>query len=542
MESNFYSDEFEQLIREKTEQYKMYPSEKVWKGVYSSLHTKKRWFFAGMSLLVTGIIFFAGRELIAPSNHAGPAKKPVTAANTPAAKTIPENTVLPTAFSEFRSVPRSSLSASNHSSQASGSSAGNPPLIGVTIIDPVISQPDPAAAVNHPIDAGGATVIVYKGSGSARQEPGPVGLNTGSNADIGSGSNMEDVTKVKAENKPVENPARVRAEDRTAGSIAKPVEGNVQAIAIKNNMAVVSEGIAVVSGDAGKPATAGLDTPGPGLLPIPDQKGVSDQQRINWLRDYAVYNLHSSPKRNRKYWQLYMSPIVNYRTLNGGDYLTSKSIVQNVPLSLVHSGEAKDYVNHIPALGFEAGGSLLYRVTRNLTLKMGLQFNYSRYTIKAYAASPERATIALSTTYYGYVIDSITNYTSIRNFGGRKKETLNNEYYQLSLPVGFELRIMGNERLQLNIAATIQPTYLLNTNSYLLTTDYTNYTREPSLFRRWNLNGGFEAFISYKTKGIRWQIGPEFRYQLLSSYSNQYPLRENLKGYGIKIGISKAIR
>src|SRR6185295_6720021 len=66
-ESNFYSEEFEQLLREKTEQYKMYPSEKVWKGIHGSLHTKRKWFITGMSLLVTGILFFAGRELLSPS-------------------------------------------------------------------------------------------------------------------------------------------------------------------------------------------------------------------------------------------------------------------------------------------------------------------------------------------------------------------------------------------------------------------------------------------------------------------------------------------
>ena len=66
-ESNFYSDEFEQLLREKTEQYKMYPSEKVWKGIHGSLHTKRRWFISSMSLLVIGILFFAGRELLFPS-------------------------------------------------------------------------------------------------------------------------------------------------------------------------------------------------------------------------------------------------------------------------------------------------------------------------------------------------------------------------------------------------------------------------------------------------------------------------------------------
>jgi hypothetical protein len=216
--------------------------------------------------------------------------------------------------------------------------------------------------------------------------------------------------------------------------------------------------------------------------------------------------------------------------------------MQSVPLALTHSGQANDFVDHKPALGLEAGANLLYKLTRNLTLKAGLQFNYIRYTIKAYAATgPERATIALN-PYYGYYTDSLTAYTSISNLGGKKQETLNNEYYHISMPVGFELRLMGNGRLQLNIAATIQPTYLLNTNSYLLTTDYSNYTRQPSLFRRWNVNGGVEAFISYKTGSLRWQIGPELRYQLFSTYNNQYAIREHLKEYGLKIGISKTIR
>src|ERR1700753_779953 len=66
-ESNFYSDEFEDLIRGKTEQYKMYPSENVWKGVHNSLHTKRKWFIGSMALLVTGILYLSGKELIAPS-------------------------------------------------------------------------------------------------------------------------------------------------------------------------------------------------------------------------------------------------------------------------------------------------------------------------------------------------------------------------------------------------------------------------------------------------------------------------------------------
>jgi hypothetical protein len=101
---------------------------------------------------------------------------------------------------------------------------------------------------------------------------------------------------------------------------------------------------------------------------------------------------------------------------------------------------------------------------------------------------------------------------------------------------------MGNRRLQLNVAGSIQPTYLLMNSAYMLTSDFSNYTKESSLVRKWNVNAGVETFISYYMGGVRWQIGPQFRYQLLSSYTNRYPIHEYLMEYGMKIGVSKTIR
>src|SRR5690606_34620470 len=106
------------------------------------------------------------------------------------------------------------------------------------------------------------------------------------------------------------------------------------------------------------------------------------------------------------------------------------------------------------------------------------------------------------------------------NFSGYFAEDLKNQYYQLSVPVGLELRVLGSDKFQFNVAGTIQPTYLLNKNTYLITNDYKNYTREPSLVRKWNVNAGTEAFISYSSGDLKWQVGPQFRYQLLSSYKN----------------------
>lgn len=71
MEKNFYHSDFEELIKEKADQYKMYPSEKVWKGIDRSLRTRRRWYWTGFVLLLSGVSYFAITELVSPveRNH-----------------------------------------------------------------------------------------------------------------------------------------------------------------------------------------------------------------------------------------------------------------------------------------------------------------------------------------------------------------------------------------------------------------------------------------------------------------------------------------
>src|SRR5450755_4898760 len=76
-ERNIYGDEFEEQLKEKTDQLKMYPSDKVWNEVYSSLHVRRRKFIAGMTFLIGGILILAGTQLIFPSRNTNP--KTITA-------------------------------------------------------------------------------------------------------------------------------------------------------------------------------------------------------------------------------------------------------------------------------------------------------------------------------------------------------------------------------------------------------------------------------------------------------------------------------
>src|SRR3954471_4068316 len=64
MQRNFYTDEFEQLVRQKADQYKMYPSDHVWKGVHKALHGRRRWYWAGMAVLLLGAGIFSADYLL----------------------------------------------------------------------------------------------------------------------------------------------------------------------------------------------------------------------------------------------------------------------------------------------------------------------------------------------------------------------------------------------------------------------------------------------------------------------------------------------
>jgi hypothetical protein len=88
------------------------------------------------------------------------------------------------------------------------------------------------------------------------------------------------------------------------------------------------------------------------------------------------------------------------------------------------------------------------------------------------------------------------------------------------------------------IAGTIQPTYVVRDRAYLISTDYKNYAKVPWLVRRVNMSTGFEAYVNYGKGKTRWQVGPQVRYQLLSSFHNKYPVKEYLFDFGLKLGVT----
>jgi hypothetical protein len=494
MERGFYNEDIEELLKEKADQYKMYPSDKVWKGIHRSLHPNRKWYWFSLLLFLGAVGYYTFIEFITPS--------------TAGRSSIAENNVTSSASKQTE------ITESNNSTKAVIVPFGTPKQNNTTskqrtfVLNPDnneanealvirIEQPttSPATAItgvpeNHTLVYNNETTVYDLNSWQAKKLWQPELANNNETAE----TNSLNITNEQATHQPI---AMVPA----ATTLTNPT--SINELKLEANTKNTEE----------------------------------DKERVGWMAQHAVYEL-PVPKQKRLSWQMSFTPTMNYRTWKGSNY---PSDVKTLPLAPIIPGDPDKLVNHKPALGFEVGSNLLYAVNKTLTLKTGLQLNYIRYDIQAYSSyAYEPATIALNSGY-GIVTGQLTSYTRYRNFGGDAAEDLHNQYFQLSVPMGLEVNILGNKKLQVGIAGTVQPTYLLNRNTYLITADY-KYATEPALVRRWNVNTSAEAFVSYKTGDLKWQVGPQIRYQLLSSYIKEYPIRENLYNYGIKIGVTKTIR
>jgi hypothetical protein len=239
-------------------------------------------------------------------------------------------------------------------------------------------------------------------------------------------------------------------------------------------------------------------------------------------------------------WQVYGGPSIGYRSLTGK---ATRNIYQYAVYSLstnaVFARDVKDVVNHRPAMGFELGTAMIYPLSKRFNIRTGIQANYNQYQIKAFSSIPEIATYAVNNSSSGTPLSAVSMY---RNNQGLSPATIQNEHYMISIPVGLDYRVSGSDKLNFSIWSSIQPTYVFANYSYLLSSNLQNYAKEPSLNRNWNINGAVEASVNFEHKGYRWSIAPQFRYQMLSSFKEKYPIKENLMDMGIKIGIIKTIK
>ncbi len=258
-----------------------------------------------------------------------------------------------------------------------------------------------------------------------------------------------------------------------------------------------------------------------------------------WMEDFAFHNKKNGNKWKTRFSTLvYLTPSVGYRILNKNNNFEPVNAL--LIRSSATSVDADDAISQQAALNLESGATAILDITRKLRIKAGVQFNYTNYISFAERLShPTQTNVLLNDLETGNTM-LFPFSTSYGNQGSENRARLNNKTAQFSIPIGADYKLAGNDKFKWYIGATIQPTYVAGGTAYLVSSDYKHYVEVPSMLRTWNLNAGFESMVSYKTKGGSViNIGPQFRYQLLSTYSNRYTYTENLYNVGVKFGITR---
>ncbi|PWU04054.1 MAG: hypothetical protein C5B52_02145 [Bacteroidetes bacterium] len=443
MERKFHTEEFESFLREKADQYKLYPSDRVWSNINRSLHPRKKWPYVGLVILLVGLGIAVDYSLF-----------------------------------NFKS--------GDHKTAAN---AGRESLV---------LTPGNSTAITEQIADVPAKSTINKKSIS-NQIKIPSSASSGMASPVASSSEQNNSSLEKALVL-VNNPLDIASNKETANNTSS-ARKNEHELRIPMLM----------------------DDPTKNPPPATPKKSL-----------WAVF-----PKKSKLEWILYVAPTASYRKLSGG-VSDVTYFVNNAPFNGADATDASNAVTQKPSFGAEVGTAIAYRIGKHFKVKAGIQFNYTRYQLRAYDYAPEKANFGIQR--FGYFADTISVISKYRNYDGVGSTWLQNQYLQVSIPLGIEWSILGNRKIQWNIGTSIQPTYNLSNNAYMLSTDYRHYGQDPSLVRKWNLNAGIETFISYNMGSLTWRVGPQFRYQILSTYQKNYPITEHLLDYGFQIGISKKLR
>lgn len=447
MKRNIQIDEFEKFLREKSDQYKLYPSDKIWSNINRSVHSGRKWPYIILTLfLFLGSAVFVDYKAF---NYVIPGKQSIaTLTNNNQKAQISQLAGSATTIKQKKSTDKNGIAINETPAYNKQTTAKKTLILQKQVIATNTDEDEASSTGGNKIYSGYDNIYTLANN-----------------------------------------------------SIAKNTL-NINPLVSRNNI----------------------------------EKNEEEENKVK-----KVLWAGEAFKKSKFSWQISFSPTISYRRLTSG-LSEITSVFRGVPYSNVEQHTpVNKLVNHKPAIGAEVGANVIYKLANNFVIRGGLQLNYSRYQVSAFDSKPELTTLALQGN--NGMVDSVSLISPYKNYSGAGASWLNNEYLQISMPIGLEWTVLGsNSPLKWNVGASAQPVYNFANNVYLLSTDFKHYVQDPSLIRKWNINAGVETFVSYDMGSFKWQVGPQFRYQLQSSYKKEYPIKEYMVDFGFKIGVIKTIR
>lgn len=526
IENEFYEDEFEQLLKEKADQFSMYPSKRVWHSIYNNLHPGRRWPSVVISLVLISSLMLIG--------YLNTGKNSIT-------NQINNNSISSISYTKNSQIIASQNTSPKNQGTTEPATKQKPVQNYNNAFQDVITHETDfytytvvksnrpvylkEQATNSEINTVTGTILPEDNIGSASIAEAQ-DIVQSLDAYIRSGKIFSDIA---ANNRKHKNGASPAADKSSVVDInaANGSDITVADIAPTSNMPEVNA--------AGTDETKGLDNKAT-IADISKAAGNKNKATEDkaWLENYALQNKPASKKwKDRLGYQFYVTPAVNYRKL------TTKTKYSATPFA---EGDINNSISQKPGLGIEAGAGLTYAVAKKLQLKAGIQFNYTSYNIDADQNNhPVVTNILLNDPASGVSYSSArtTNISNVYYSTSQTPVKLHNRTYQVSVPVGFAYKLSSQNNVDWFAGATAQPSYVFGGKAHIISSDLKSYVSEPSSIRNWNLNLGFETYMNFKVGAYHLQVGPQVRYQVNSTYSKNVALVEKPYAIGLKFGLTK---
>ncbi len=533
MEDTNYRNNFENFLRESIDDFKMIPSRKIWHSIYNNMHPDRKWPSITVCLLILVSILYLG---VSNNNSLSKAAR---IANEQNASLLSNNN---SNISTIRELPNNIKKEGGvQQLTANNNPTTNPTNTGSTITNALINTPAVETyTASLPITNLEKTkeefiFEVAQKNKLTRINPSFTDGNIASStATISSEENSKvipttnsisittntsviyetDVNQLSKANTAVTNePTRTIVQSNEDQKSIEPI----------NTIVAVNES---TNKDANKPTenntSKELKKENKTLSAVSnvENKVSSKQAFISKFKENASISYYITPSIG--YRNVHTIRDIKNNNIAYSSFAANNTLVSN---SVVTPRDEK-------ALNLEVGASMNYKITKAVRLKTGLQVNYTNYVSKVNdLGHPIQASLAVNNQQD---VNRSSQYTTSVGSTNLNRSTL-----QIAVPIGADFKIIGNDKLKWYIGAGFQPTYVISGSAYVMSIDGKNYISEKPLLRKINFNTSLETYLSFKTSnGIIFNVGPQVRYQLLSTYKNNYNYSEKLYNVGVKIGVT----
>lgn len=544
MERRFDMTNFEQSLKEQADQFDLIPSKKVWHGIYNDLHPGSKWPSIAMGFVFLFTLLGIGHLNNTSKQFSGIIPSPESnesGYNSDQKISSPRNAVTKepqgiksqgkaTKIISFVEKNKTKINPSNsvsENNEISQSSAINTTTVKVISLFPKEMNKDE----HNGTEIKQLNAIALPANGELfnkikDNDPQSVPFNTQKN-NLNDGHLEEskihlEESKIDLSNIGMNNNNSAENKPITANTEESGATNNNDLNFGINNNEVYNNYLPSFSADALLSAS------------IDPKEITANSNSSDHSRHKKQVNIHK--KRNEKIsWVYFVTPSITSATFIGKGFETG---TPNTSPIILQNNQHSNGMIYNPRLGYEVGIQMSYAFSKKWEFLTGTHLSYSGFNVISNQVHPTFATLILKDESSGlpYTQTFITHYG---NGEGQNQISLANYSLQVSLPVGLQYALFKNNKIQIKLASTIEPSFILKSNSYIISSDQRYYVNDPSLLRKINLNGNIGSYVTFKSNKVNWQIGPNFRYQLLSTYQNIYPIKEHLMDYGIRIGISR---